>query len=285
MDCFLRPNQLLSGGVTGTALLIHEQVGFPVGLMVALFNVPIFALGVRVVGRRFAAYSALGVVFSWLLIDHAPLPALTNDPLLAGIFGGVFSGLATALALRSGGSLGGFDILGVVVNRRFSYGVGEVLMVLNGALIAAKGFLGTPELALYTLAGIYVSGRTLDGLLTVRPRKAFLIVSRAADRIRQRVLSQMRRGLTVLPAEGGYSAADTNVVLCVVTRPEMRELQEIVREEDRDAFVVVLEASAVVGYFREPSAFAYWRERRARSAGPAAALTGAPGAGAPQDPP
>ncbi len=200
IDGFLRPNGLLSGGVTGTALLAAEHVRIPVGLLVLLLNLPIFLLGTRVVGRRFASYSALAVVTSWLLIDHAPIRPLTNDPLLAGIFGGVFSGLGTALALRAGGSLGGFDILGVVVNRRFAFGVGEVLMVLNGALIAAKGILGSPELALYTLLGIYVTGRTLDSLLAVRPRKAFLIVSRSAARIRQRILSEMRRGLTMLPA-------------------------------------------------------------------------------------
>lgn len=249
--CFFLPNGLLSGGVGGTSLLLNELAGTPVGLVVLLLNLPIFALGGRVVGRTFAVFSGVAVVAVFLLIDFAELPRATNDPLLAAMFGGLFSGIGTALALRAGGSLGGFDILGVVLNRRFALGVGEVLLVLNGVLIAAKGLLGQPELAMYTLVGIYVTSRTIGAAQAARPRKAFLIVSARAEQIRARVLHQMRRGLTILRAEGGYAHDPTNVLLCVVSRPEIRELQDIIRAEDRAAFVVVLEASEIMGYFRE----------------------------------
>jgi uncharacterized membrane-anchored protein YitT (DUF2179 family) len=253
------PNRILSGGVTGMALLLNRLTAFPLGLAMALLNVPIFLLGVRYVGRAFAIRSAIAVIASWLLADYAPIPAWTHDPLLAGVFGGLLAGVGTALAMKAGGSLGGFDILGVVVNRRFGLGVGEVLLALNGILVVVSGLIGTPELAMYTLVAIYAAGKTIDSLQSPRGRKAFLIMTRRPDPIRDRVLKQMNRGITVLRAEGAWSREEITALLCVVTRAELRELGDIVQEEDTDAFVVVLESSEVMGSFRNPTAAAYWR--------------------------
>lgn len=252
---FYKPNALMSGGVTGTSLLINHFTEFPVGLGVLLFNIPIFLLGIRYIGRRFAFLSGMGVLLFWLAADFLPIEPLTGEPMLAAIFGGVLAGLGTALAIRAGGSLGGFDILAVVVNRKFSTGVGEVLMALNGILVIAAGVFVSPETAMYTLIAIYASGRTVDLLQTPRPRKAFLVMTRNPVPIRERIVSEMGRGLTVWRADGGFNR-NLTVLLCVVTRMELRELSEIVKEEDRHAFTVVLEASEVFGSFRQPAAYA-----------------------------
>lgn len=264
------PNRLLSGGVTGMALLLNRGLHLPVGLGMTLLNVPIFLFGARFVGRRFALLSALSVAATWVMTDYLPFRPLTNDALLAGIFGGVLYGLGSALALRAGGSLGGFDILGVVINRRFGLGVGEVLLALNGVLVLATGLLESPELAMYTLALIFASGKTLDALQSPRRRKAFLVMTHHPDRMRDRILREMNRGVTVFRAEGGWSHTDITTLLCVVTRAEIRELSDIVQEEDREAFVVVLESSDVLGAFRNPPAAAYWKrlQDRSREAGP-----------------
>jgi uncharacterized membrane-anchored protein YitT (DUF2179 family) len=260
------PNRILSGGVTGMALLLNRLAGFPLGLAMALLNVPIFVLGARYIGRAFVLRSAAAVLATWILADYAPVPAWTHDSLLAGVFGGLLAGLGTALAMKAGGSLGGFDILGVVVNRRFGLGVGEVLLVLNGAMVVVAGLIGSPELAMYTLVTIYATGKTIDTLQSPRQRKAFLIMTRRPDPIRDRVLKQMNRGMTVFRAEGAWSHEGITALLCVVTRTELRELGDIVQEEDPGAFVVVLESSEVMGSFRNPTAAAYWR--RLQEAGP-----------------
>lgn len=257
---FIQPNHLLAGGVGGTSLLVERFTGIPVGLVFLALNLPVFALGVRFLGRRFALYSGVAVVMTWMLADGAPLPRLTDDPMLAGIFGGALSGIGTALTLKAGGSLGGFDIIGVVVNRRFAVGIGEVLLALNGALVVASGLADSPEVAMYTLIGIFSTRWTIDSLTSSRPRKAFLVMSRRPEQISDRILRQMGRGLTVLPAQGAWTGAELSALLCVVTQPEMRELEDIVRDEDPEAFVVVLEASEVVGRFRVPSATSYWRK-------------------------
>lgn len=259
----IEPNQLLSGGVTGSSLLLNRLTGLPVGLGAAMLNLPIFLLGFRDVGRRFVVFSGAAVVGFWLLVDYLPLRPLTDDPMLAGIFGGALAGLGTALTLRAGGSLGGFDILGVVVNRRFGIGVGEALLALNGTLVAAAGVTSTPELAMYTLIGIFASSWTVDTLQTPRPRKAFLIVTRQAETLRERIVEEMNRGLTVIPAVGGFGREDVSVVMCVVTRAELRELEELVRAVDPRSFTVVLEASHIAGWFRPASTAAALRRLRA----------------------
>ncbi len=262
VKAFLIPNQLLSGGVTGLALLSHALFKWPVGLLVFLLNVPIFLLGAWDVGKRFAALSGAAVVGFWLTADYLPVPPLTQDPLLAAIFGGVLGGVAGALALRSGGSLGGFDILGVVLNRRFSLGVGEVQLFLNGALVVASGLLESPERAMYTLVAIYAGGRAMDAMMAPRPRKAVLIVSSRPTEIQRRILNEMARGVTLLKAQGAFSGQEQDALLCVITRYELRELRDIVRAEDPHAFVSVLEASDVIGRFRQPTAFALWKRQR-----------------------
>ena len=259
---FILPNRFFSGGVTGLALLLHALLRWPVGLLTLLFNVPIFLLGFRDVGRRFVLYSGVSVVAFWLGVDHVPIEPLTRDPMLASIFGGLLGGLGSALAVRAGGSLGGFDILGVVLNRRFSLGVGEVGLLLNGALIVAAGLLQNLELAMYTLVSIFVASWALDALQSPRPRKAVLIVSKRQNAIKERLLFQMARGVTLLKAEGAYTGEDANVLLCVITRYELKELQEIVRGEDPEAFVSVLEASDVIGRFKRPTAFSLWQKAR-----------------------
>lgn len=259
--CFYMPNHLLSGGVTGMALFVNALTKLPVGFMVLLFNIPIFLLGFRDVGRRFAAYSGLSVFLFWLMTDHLPLEPLTHEPLLGAMFGGIISGLGSFLALRSGGSGAGFDILGVILNRRFSLGVGEALLVLNGALVIASGILDNPEIAMYTLVAIYAGSRTLDALQSPRPRKAALIFSHRSRLIKERIIKEMARGATILKAEGAYTGEEMDVLLCVITQFEMKEMRDIVKDEDPEAFVTVLEASEVVGRFKQPTAFTLWKRQ------------------------
>lgn len=253
----IQPNHLLSGGVTGISLLLHALGKIPVGLGVLALNVPIFLWGYRDMGRRFAIYSALAVVLFWLGADHVPLRAATDDPMLGAIFGGVLGGIGSAIALKAGGSLGGLDILGVVLNRRFGLGVGEVGLALNGALILATGVLEKPELAMYTLAGIFAGSKTIDALYAPTPRKALLVVSRESRHIRDAILTQMHRGVTVLKGEGAFTGDSVDVLFCVVTRYELQEIREIVLREDPEAFVSVWQASDVYGHFRKRSVLSY----------------------------
>ncbi len=255
INVFYKPGAMLSGGVAGASLLVFRLTGFPMGVCVILLNIPIFLLGFRDMGKSFAFLSGLGVILFSLFVDLVRIGPVTGDPMLAAVFGGVLAGLGTSLALRTGGSLGGFDILGVVINRRFGTGVGEALMVMNGLLVVAAGFSATPEAAMYTLVAIFSAGKTVEVLQTPRPRKAFLIMTRTPGPVRARIVREMNRGVTQWEAEGVRFGKGMYALLCVVTRMEIRELSQIVREEDPWAFTIVLEASDVLGRFRRQTAY------------------------------
>src|SRR5258708_7758384 len=142
------PARLLSGGVVGVALLLNQLFSLPIGLQTMIYNIPIFVLGWRYLGRRFVALSVIGVVSFSLLTDNLHPAFLTHDLLLIAIFGGVATGIADGIIMRVGGSTGGFDILGLIVSRRFGISTGQVFLAFNGVIIVLAAIFNNLELAM-----------------------------------------------------------------------------------------------------------------------------------------
>ncbi len=247
------PNRLLSGGVVGTALLINQLLQWPIGLQTILYNVPIFLLGYRYLGRRFVILSVIGVGSFSLLLDNVTIQPITHDLLLVAVFGGVVTGIADGIIIRAGGSTGGFDILGLIVSRRFGISTGQVFLVFNGLIVALAAYFNNLELAMYTLIMLFVSTRTINAILTTTPRPVALIVSAKHEEIAARLLNDLGRGVTYLKGSGGYTSAEYSVLLCVITRYELIELRRIVQHADPVAFTIILDASDVIGRFDSTS--------------------------------
>ena len=247
------PSKLLSGGVVGTSLLLNQLFALPIGAMTILLNIPIFILGYRYLGRRFIILSAVGVGSFSILMDNISLPSLTHDLLLVAVFGGVITGLADGIILSTGGSTGGFDILGLIVSRRFGFSAGQVFLVFNAVIIALAAIFNNLELAMYTLIMLFVSTRTIDAVMRRAPRPVALIISGKHDEIATRILKEMGRGVTYMQGGGAYTSAEFRVLLCVITRYELVDLRRIVHEVDEDAFTIVLDASDIIGHFEPRS--------------------------------
>jgi uncharacterized membrane-anchored protein YitT (DUF2179 family) len=247
------PTKLLSGGVVGSAMLLHQLFNLPIGLQTILYNIPIFLLGYRYLGRRFVLLSVLGVASFSILLDNVTLPVLTNERLLVAVFGGVITGIADGMILRVGGSTGGFDILGLIVSKRFGISTGQVFLAFNGIIIALAAYFNNLELAMYTLIMLFVSTRTIDTMMRTRPRPVALIISSKHDEIAARLLHDLGRGVTYLQGQGAYTAVDYRVLLCVVTRFELVDLRQILHEVDPKAFTVILDASDVIGQWEQIS--------------------------------
>jgi uncharacterized membrane-anchored protein YitT (DUF2179 family) len=245
------PARLLSGGVVGLALLLNQLFGLPIGLQTLIYNIPIFILGYRYLGRRFILLSIIGVSsFSFLTDNLKMLQPVTREMVLIAIFGGVLTGIADGIILRTGGSTGGFDIIGLIVSRRFGISIGTVFMSFNAVLITVGALAsGKLELAMYTLILMFVAARVIDQFLNPTPRRAVLIISMKHQEIAERLLKDLRRGVTYLEGRGAYTEREFRVLMCVMTRYELVELRTLVREIDPSAFTVVLEASDVIGRF------------------------------------
>ncbi len=243
------PGRLLSGGVVGVALLLNQLWGWTVGTQTLIYNIPIFIVGYRYLGRRFIVLSLIGVASFSLLTDHLPVPQATQDLLLIAVFGAVLTGVADGVILRQGGSTGGFDIIGLIVARRFGVSIGQVSLIFNALLITLAALFNNLELAMYTLIMIYVYSRTINTALENAPRRVVLVISTKPDDIAKRIMNDLNRGVTYLQGSGGYTGQDFQVLMCVVTRYEFVDLRDVVRKVDPNAFAVILEASDVIGQF------------------------------------
>ena len=251
VDVFLVPNNVVVGGLTGAAMLLHTSVGTPVGLVTLLANIPLFIIGFRSLGgivfgvRTLYATAVMAIAIDLL----APyLGSVTSDPLLYTLYGGLLDGLGVGLVFRARGTTGGIDIIARLLERRYGIQPGKAMLAMNAAVFGVA-FIGYgPEKALYALLVAFVGSLALDYTLAAGSgaRQALIITSQP-DAITQAVLHDLGRGVTMLEGYGGYTGADRAVLLCVVGRAELSFLKEIVSNADPQAFVIVGEASEVLG--------------------------------------
>jgi len=253
MRLFLVPAQLVSGGISGAAQIINFYTHWPIGLMVFIGNAPLFILGWRFLGgRRFALRTAAAIIFFSFFTDFLtlfiPAKGITQDLVLNSLYGGISLGIGLGLVYRGRGTSGGSDILARILNNRLSIPLSQSYMITDTLVVLAGGFTFNWERALYGLIVIYVSGLVAEMVSEGSSifRTAMIITSQP-DEVSRRVLKEMVRGLTILPGTGAYTGAPRPVLYCVITRPEVNQLKELVREVDPQAFMVIGIAHEALG--------------------------------------
>lgn len=260
---FFVPANLASGGVSGISQLINHFTGWPIGLMIFIGNLPLFALGWRFLGgRQFALRTAFAVATYSLLTElilRTPLFSLNGaatslisdlhgDIFLNTLYGAIVSGIGYGLVYRARGTSGGSDILARILNHYRSTPMTTSYLMVDTAVILGAGFVFGWKAALYALIALYVSGlvaeTTLEGGGTVRTA---MIVTKEPEAIMNRVLDELERGVTVLEGTGAYTGVERPVLYCVVLRSEVATLKAIVNELDPKAFMVIGVAHEALG--------------------------------------
>ena len=246
----LIPRGFVSGGVTGLALVIHYLVpGLSVGLVYVLLNVPLFLVGWKLVGRRFFLYSIVGMAIFAGTIQWVHIPIPVYDKMLSALLAGIIYGFGLGIVLKSAGSTGGTDILSVILIRKYSIRLGDTILVFNSGVLLIAAVMFSLENAMYTLLYMYVSSKILDLVVTgLSQRKAVMIVSPFCHDISQSIINEMNRGVTVIPARGGYSGHQGDALYTVITFRELSHLKKIIKRVDPDAFAVVTDTLEVMGY-------------------------------------
>ena len=246
---FLVPNDIAAGGFTGIGQLVNHFLAWPVGAVALALNVPLFALSMGRLGLKFGLKSLLASVALSLLIDHLPVGPFTRDPILAAIFGGVVAGAGFGLVLRGGATTGGSDMLGKLVSSRAPVvTVGAVTFTVDVLVIACSAFVFDADKALLAMVSAFLMNRMLDGVLTGPSRaKAYYIISPHSQRIAQRIMEEMDRGVTGLAGRGMYSQKDMTILMCVIGRLEALQLRRIVSQVDPEAFVIVTDVHEALG--------------------------------------
>ena len=252
---FFIPADLTSGGVSGISQLIHHFTGWPIGLMVLIGNIPLFALGWKFLGgRKFAFRTALAIVmYSFFTDALLRLPAfgpqgaatiliadLKDDIFLNSLYGAIVSGFGYGLVYRARSTSGGSDILARILNHWRGISMTQSYLIVDTAVILAAGFVFGWKQALYAIIALYVSGivaeTTLEGGGTARTA---MIVTKEIEAISNRVLDDLERGVTILEGSGAYTGENRPVLYVVITRAEVATLKAIVHEIDPQAFMVI----------------------------------------------
>lgn len=246
---YLIPNQVVNGGFTGVGQLLNHALGVGVGTVNIVLNVPLFLVSMRSMGLRFGVRSLIAMLLLSLLIDHMPLPAATDDLLLAAVYGGAISGIGLGLVLRGNATTGGTDMLASLLHRVIpTLKVSYAIFFFDGLVIIASAFAFEPQAAMYGLISTFLCNVLID-LVLEGPNSAhsYFIISDNSDAIAERILRDMDRGVTALEAMGMYSHAHKRVLLCVVNRFEAMRLRRIIFEVDPKAFVIANKAYEVLG--------------------------------------
>ena len=246
---FLVPNNIAPGGLTGVATVLNFLMDVPVGLTSMLMNIPLFILGYKAMGRVFVVRSFIATMLFSMAIDLFKVPAVTMDPLLGTLYGGVLLGIGLGLILRGGATTGGTDMVARMVHSRFPFiSVGMFLMMIDGLVVVLAGVCVGLNEGLYAMIAIFVSSKLIDMVMAgLTQTRACYIITSATDAVTDRIMKEMDRGVTHLMAKGAYSGTARPVILCVLSSQEVVKLKDIVREEDEKAFMFITGAHEALG--------------------------------------
>ncbi|HHW32120.1 MAG TPA: YitT family protein [Clostridiaceae bacterium] len=267
INIFLSPYKIAPGGVTGIATVIyHISKGkFPLGITMFAINAPLFFMGIKIIGTKFAFRSLYGTISLSLIIDIMQ-PFATSfsqkyllmfddvssapDLLLYSIFGGALMGVGLALVFRAGATTGGTDLAAAIVNRFMpTITIGQSLLFIDTVvIILAALFFHSVKLALYATVTLFISSKFIDIIIEgVNYAKAVLIISDKSDEIASKIMYELDRGVTALKGMGMYTRSEKQVLYCIIHRNEITRLKEIVKKVDTSAFVILTEVREVLG--------------------------------------
>ena len=249
LNALLIPNRIAAGGASGIATIIYHLWGWSPGIVLLAINIPLLIASFIVFGPRFGIYTILGSLATSLAVEFTQgAGVLTQDPLLASIYGGVVTGIGMGIVFRFRGSTGGTDILAKFVTHYSGVSIGQALLFIDAAVVLLAGLVFTAEYAMYALIAIFVSTKLIDVVLEgIYSAKALFIISHEADKIAAELMTRLERGVTMFPSKGGFSKEEKTTLLCVVGRMELSRAKQVVLEIDHTAFIVVTEAHEVLG--------------------------------------
>ena len=245
---FLVPCTILDGGIVGIGIMINNLTKVPLSLLTVALNIPFLLIGSRKMGKMFIVKSAFGMaVFSGFLQVFAPLTNATNEYLLAVCFGGVILGVGVGLVIRFGGCLDGTETVAIMLNKKFKFPVGRVVLAFNIIIFAIAGVLFGFDRAMYSLLTYFITSKVLDIVENgLEQTKAAMIICNDAETISKMIYERLGRTVTIMEGEGLVSGQKT-VLYCVLTRFEIHELKEIIKEIDSSAFVAVSDVTEIIG--------------------------------------
>ncbi|SFB52533.1 Uncharacterized membrane-anchored protein YitT, contains DUF161 and DUF2179 domains [Cohnella sp. OV330] len=250
LEAVLIPNNVSDGGVTGLSIVGSELIELPLGLLIAVLNIPFIFLGYKQIGKSFAINSVLGIASLAIgtITMHHIKPILEGDTLLVTVVGGIIIGFGMGLALRNGGALDGIDMLAVLLSRKLPFGTSDLILFLNAFVFIVVSTVFGLQGAIMSGIAYYIASKVIhiveEGLSGA---KTFKIISKHPETMVETIRDRLGRGATYNVVEGGYSNEQFKEITCVINRLEESKMKEIIYEIDPSAFVMVYDVAEVKG--------------------------------------
>ncbi|MBT2758509.1 YitT family protein [Mesobacillus foraminis] len=246
---FLLPNQVASGGVSGISTILNSLLGWEPAYVQWAFNIPLFIAGVIFLGGRYGIKTLVGTIFlPFVVFLTKGWEPWTLDPLLGSLFGGIGVGLGLGLAFRGKASTGGTDLAAQIIHKFTGLSLGTCVALIDGLIVLTATVVFDIERGLYALISLYVTSKTIDMVqIGIGRSKMAMVITAHQDEVREAILHKIDRGVTKLSAYGGYTDQERPVLMCVVDQTEFTRLKQIVQTIDPSAFVIVTDASEVLG--------------------------------------
>lgn len=253
LSLFLKPNGMISGGINGISILLETLTPLPLSILVFLLNLPLLVLGFFKLNKTFMAFSCISVLVlsgSLGLIEAIFPPgfSLTQNTLLAAVFGGLLNGVGLGLCFRKGTSTGGLDILATIIRRRSNLKIGTVLQIFNFFIVLASSFIFSLDQALFTLISMALSYQVLDRIsLGVGRQKQVFIISSRYQEIAQEIQYRLDRGVTFLQGQGAWTRHEVKIIYCIVSSRQLVYIRKYVKTIDPGAFMAISDTAEIQG--------------------------------------
>jgi uncharacterized membrane-anchored protein YitT (DUF2179 family) len=254
---FLVPNGFIDGGVVGISLLMNHVTNVPVSVWLVVVNIPFIYIGAKQIGKAFALTTLVAIIVLSIIIYFIEFPTITNDKLLISIFGGFFIGAGIGLAVRGGCVLDGTEIIALYINRKSVLSIGDIILLINVMIFTCAAFILSIETALYSILTYLSASKTVDFIIQgIEEYTGVTVVSAKSQEIREAIINQLGRGVTIYKGEGGFGSTgrkkNMDIIFTVVTRLEVSKLKTEIEKIDRKAFIVMSAINETKGGIVKP---------------------------------
>lgn len=248
IDTLLIPNTLLDGGVTGISMVISKLSGISLSILVLIINIPFVLIGYKHLGKYFLARTIYGMIFFSLFIKLLEIiEPITNEMLLATVFGGALLGIGVGLVIRFGGCVDGTESVALVLTKKLNLSVGQIILIFNLIIYTVAAFLFGIDRALYSILTYFITFKMIDLVSTgLEQTKSAIIITDKGKELAREIYNKLGRTTTMMEGKGLLSG-DKEILYCVLTRIEIYELKKIVSEMDESAFISIGEVTDIIG--------------------------------------
>lgn len=248
LDTFLAPNEVIDGGIIGISMILSYVTHFNLGLLIIILNTPFIILAFKKMGAKFVFLTAYANIILAVAVNFFHDYKITNDILLATVFGGIILGAGVGLILKNEASLDGTEILSLLISKRFGLSVGEFILGVNLFIYMVAGKVFGWESAMYSILTYFIASKVIDIVMEgLNSSKSVRIISDEAGTIGNALIDQLDISVTYLKGIGGYTGQDKDLIYCVMSRLEIPKMLDIIREIDSKAFVSIVDVHETYG--------------------------------------